>query len=187
MVSVWPQWWRAVGGPRDKIWDLVAFVWPNVVGPAVFKTHLCYWSYNATNTTLDIKWDYKCHIIKQWKRSRTYIISCTKLIVQTHIITATVVKYMAINLPKCHDFSWTWKRKIDLNLKLTQPQPNPTPTPLNADSECNLSRQLNVLISFWCNNCLGIYCMITELDFVVLCWQQAWKNTIPRQKDCEKE
>ena len=28
MVSVWPQWWQAVGYPRDKIWDLVAFVWP---------------------------------------------------------------------------------------------------------------------------------------------------------------
>ena len=25
MVSVWPQWWQPVGGPRDKIWDLVAF------------------------------------------------------------------------------------------------------------------------------------------------------------------
>ena len=24
MVSVWPQWWQPVGGPRDKIWDLVA-------------------------------------------------------------------------------------------------------------------------------------------------------------------
>ena len=29
MVSVWPQWWQPVGGPRDKIWDLVALVWPN--------------------------------------------------------------------------------------------------------------------------------------------------------------
>ena len=28
MVSVWPQWWQPVGGPRDKIWDLVALVWP---------------------------------------------------------------------------------------------------------------------------------------------------------------
>ena len=28
MVSVWPQWWHPVGGPRDKIWDLVALVWP---------------------------------------------------------------------------------------------------------------------------------------------------------------
>ena len=26
MVSVWPQWWQPVGGPRDKIWDLVALV-----------------------------------------------------------------------------------------------------------------------------------------------------------------
>ena len=23
MVSVWPQWWQTVGGPRDKIWDFV--------------------------------------------------------------------------------------------------------------------------------------------------------------------
>ena len=28
MVSVWPQWWQPVGGPRDRIWDLVALVWP---------------------------------------------------------------------------------------------------------------------------------------------------------------
>ena len=28
MVSVWPQWWQPVGGPRDKIWDLMALVWP---------------------------------------------------------------------------------------------------------------------------------------------------------------
>ena len=28
MVSVWPQWWQPVRGPRDKIWDLVALVWP---------------------------------------------------------------------------------------------------------------------------------------------------------------
>ena len=28
MVSVWPQWWQPVSGPRDKIWDLVALVWP---------------------------------------------------------------------------------------------------------------------------------------------------------------
>ena len=28
MVSVWPQWWQPVGSPRDKIWDLVALVWP---------------------------------------------------------------------------------------------------------------------------------------------------------------
>ena len=28
MFSVWPQWWQTVGGPRDRIWDLVAFVWP---------------------------------------------------------------------------------------------------------------------------------------------------------------
>ena len=28
MVSVLPQWWQPVGGPRDKIWDLVALVWP---------------------------------------------------------------------------------------------------------------------------------------------------------------
>ena len=25
---VWPQCWQAVGGPRDKIWDFVALVWP---------------------------------------------------------------------------------------------------------------------------------------------------------------
>ena len=28
IVSVWPQWWQVVGVPRDKIWDLVALVWP---------------------------------------------------------------------------------------------------------------------------------------------------------------
>ena len=28
MVRVWPQCWQAVGGPRDKIWDFVALVWP---------------------------------------------------------------------------------------------------------------------------------------------------------------
>ena len=28
MVTVWPKCWQAVGGPRDKIWDFVAFVWP---------------------------------------------------------------------------------------------------------------------------------------------------------------
>ena len=28
MVRVWPQWWQVVGGPRDKIWDFVAYVWP---------------------------------------------------------------------------------------------------------------------------------------------------------------
>ena len=28
MVSVCPQWWQPVGGPRDKIWNLVALVWP---------------------------------------------------------------------------------------------------------------------------------------------------------------
>ena len=28
MVNVWPQWWQTVGGPWDKIWDLVACVWP---------------------------------------------------------------------------------------------------------------------------------------------------------------
>ena len=28
MVSVWPQWWQPVGGPWDRIWDLVALVWP---------------------------------------------------------------------------------------------------------------------------------------------------------------
>ena len=28
IVSVWPQWWHVVGGPRDKIWNLVALVWP---------------------------------------------------------------------------------------------------------------------------------------------------------------
>ena len=27
-LSVWPQWWQAVGGPRDKKWHLVALVWP---------------------------------------------------------------------------------------------------------------------------------------------------------------
>ena len=27
MVIVWPQWWQTVGGSRDKILDLVAFVW----------------------------------------------------------------------------------------------------------------------------------------------------------------
>ena len=36
MVSVWPQWWRAVGGPPDKIWDLVPFVWP--IRSRVFTT-----------------------------------------------------------------------------------------------------------------------------------------------------
>ena len=29
MVSVWPQWCQVVGGPLDKIWALVAFVWPS--------------------------------------------------------------------------------------------------------------------------------------------------------------
>ena len=28
MVRLWPQYWRAVGGPWDKIWDFVALVWP---------------------------------------------------------------------------------------------------------------------------------------------------------------
>ena len=28
MLSVWPQWWQAVGGPRNKIWALVALEWP---------------------------------------------------------------------------------------------------------------------------------------------------------------
>ena len=28
MVSVWPQWWQAVGGLRDKICDFAALVWP---------------------------------------------------------------------------------------------------------------------------------------------------------------
>ena len=28
MVRVWPQCWQVVGGPRDKIWDFVALVWP---------------------------------------------------------------------------------------------------------------------------------------------------------------
>ena len=28
MVRVWPQLWQAGGGPRDKIWDFVALVWP---------------------------------------------------------------------------------------------------------------------------------------------------------------
>ena len=28
MVSVSPRWWQPVGGPRDRIWDLVALVWP---------------------------------------------------------------------------------------------------------------------------------------------------------------
>ena len=28
MVRVWPQCWQVVGGPQDKIWDFVAFVWP---------------------------------------------------------------------------------------------------------------------------------------------------------------
>ena len=28
IVSFWPQLWQAVAGPRDKIWDLVALVWP---------------------------------------------------------------------------------------------------------------------------------------------------------------
>ena len=28
MVRVWPQYWQAVGGPRDRIWDFVALVWP---------------------------------------------------------------------------------------------------------------------------------------------------------------
>ena len=28
MLSVWPQWWHVVGGPRDKVWDFVTFVWP---------------------------------------------------------------------------------------------------------------------------------------------------------------
>ena len=28
MVRIWPQCWQVVGGPRDKIWDFVALVWP---------------------------------------------------------------------------------------------------------------------------------------------------------------
>ena len=28
MVRVWPQCWQAVGGPRDKMCDFVALVWP---------------------------------------------------------------------------------------------------------------------------------------------------------------
>ena len=28
MLSVWSHWWQEVGGPQDKIWDLVALVWP---------------------------------------------------------------------------------------------------------------------------------------------------------------
>ena len=28
IVRVWPQCWEAVCGPRDKIWDFVALVWP---------------------------------------------------------------------------------------------------------------------------------------------------------------
>ena len=28
MLSVWPQWWQAVGGIREKICDFVSFVWP---------------------------------------------------------------------------------------------------------------------------------------------------------------
>ena len=28
IVRVWPQYWQAVGGPRDKIWDFVALVCP---------------------------------------------------------------------------------------------------------------------------------------------------------------
>ena len=28
IVGVWSQCWQAVGGPRDKIWDFVALVWP---------------------------------------------------------------------------------------------------------------------------------------------------------------
>ena len=29
MLSVWPQLWQAVGGRRDKIWDLMAFLMTN--------------------------------------------------------------------------------------------------------------------------------------------------------------
>ena len=28
IVRGWPQCWQAVGGPRDKMWDFVALVWP---------------------------------------------------------------------------------------------------------------------------------------------------------------
>ena len=34
MVRVWPQCWQVVGGPRDKIWDFVALVWPSR-GPVI--------------------------------------------------------------------------------------------------------------------------------------------------------
>ena len=41
MVSVWPQRWQPVGGPQDKIWDLVAMVWP--IRCRVIIHHLQLW------------------------------------------------------------------------------------------------------------------------------------------------
>ena len=76
---------------ENVVWKMAAIL-PR---PRCVEMNLCFWSSNATDAILDIKWDFECHIIEQWQKNRTYIRSCTKtllFILQTHIITAIVMK-----------------------------------------------------------------------------------------------
>ena len=60
MVSVWPQWWQTVGGPRDKIWDFLFL--------ALFSRHrdgIC--SRKADSPAK------APHVRFQWRRHRTIV------------------------------------------------------------------------------------------------------------------
>ena len=63
MVSVWPQWRKPVGSPRDRIWDLVTLVWP--IRSRVITTSLALvrcWQFSSVAPVLVSQDRDLCHV-----------------------------------------------------------------------------------------------------------------------------
>ena len=118
MVSVWPQWWQAVGGPRGKIWDLVAFVWPirsRVIiislalvrcwnffgGPSVGLQYVVYKAFKYTPT---IKGHRMLHAYRQKLLSYSPQVVSTKLLDGRWLYLPMITSY---NTYPIINYSWT--------------------------------------------------------------------------------
>ena len=62
IVSVWPQWWQPVGGPRDKLWDMVALAWPIRSRVITTSSALVRWGYFFGGPSVGVKDRDFCHV-----------------------------------------------------------------------------------------------------------------------------